>query len=59
MAVSVVNIAGKFATIDALHAYKIIARMNDYHFRTIFPPDRWGIHALDDNAGFRYHALCR
>lgn len=35
MAVSVVNIAGKFATIDALHAYKIIARMNDYHFKLV------------------------
>jgi mannose-6-phosphate isomerase-like protein (cupin superfamily) len=35
MDVSVVNIEEKFKTIDELHAYKIIAQMNDYHFKLV------------------------
>lgn len=35
MAIAVVNIEEKFRKIDELHAYKIIARMNGYHFKLV------------------------
>ncbi len=33
--ISVVNIAGKFAKVREMHSYKIIAQMNDYHFKLV------------------------
>jgi mannose-6-phosphate isomerase-like protein (cupin superfamily) len=33
--ISVVNIDEKFSKIDALHSYKIIARMNNYYFKLV------------------------
>lgn len=35
MGISVVNIDEKFSKIDALHSYKIIARMNNYYFKLV------------------------
>jgi mannose-6-phosphate isomerase-like protein (cupin superfamily) len=35
MSVAVVNFAEKFAKIDKLHAYKLVARMNDYDFKLV------------------------
>lgn len=35
MDVSVINVKGKFRQIKELHSYKIIARMNDYHFKLV------------------------
>lgn len=35
MSIAVVNLTEKFARIDELHAYKLVARMNDYHFKLV------------------------
>lgn len=35
MAISVVNIEKKFELIEELHAYKVIAQMNNYYFNNI------------------------
>ena len=35
MDISVVNFEEKFGKINDLHAYKIIAQMNDYHFKLV------------------------
>ena len=35
MDVNVVNIRQKFSKIDELHSYKVIAQMNDYHFKIV------------------------
>ena len=35
MDISVVNLDQKFSNIHELHAYKIIAQMNDYHFKLV------------------------
>jgi mannose-6-phosphate isomerase-like protein (cupin superfamily) len=35
MKVPVINFAEKFARIDELHAYKLAAQMNDYHFKLV------------------------
>jgi mannose-6-phosphate isomerase-like protein (cupin superfamily) len=35
MKVPVINFAEKFARIDELHAYKLVAQMNDYHFKLV------------------------
>ena len=35
MGISVVNIDEKFRQIDELHSYKIIAQMNNYHFKLV------------------------
>ena len=35
MSIPVINFAEKFGKIGELHSYKIIAQMNDYHFKLI------------------------
>lgn len=35
MALSVVNISEKFAKVNELHAYKVIAQMNNYYFKIV------------------------
>lgn len=35
MGISVVNLEDKFAKIKELHAYKVVAQMNDYHFKLV------------------------
>jgi mannose-6-phosphate isomerase-like protein (cupin superfamily) len=35
MSIAVVNFAEKFAKINELHAYKLVAEMNDYHFKLV------------------------
>lgn len=35
MKVRVVNFADKFAGIGELHSYKLVAQMNDYHFKLV------------------------
>lgn len=35
MSIQVVNFAEKFARIKGLHEYKLIAEMNDYHFKLV------------------------
>lgn len=35
MNIAVVNLTEKFARIDELHAYKLVAQMNDYHFKLV------------------------
>ena len=35
MKVRVINFADKFDRIDELHAYKLVAQMNDYHFKLV------------------------
>jgi mannose-6-phosphate isomerase-like protein (cupin superfamily) len=35
LAVEVINFAEKFTKIKELHSYKLIARMNDYHFKLV------------------------
>lgn len=35
MDTKVVNIEEKFSKLDELHAYKIIAQMNDYYFKIV------------------------
>lgn len=35
MGIPVINFEDKFAKINELHAYKLIAQMNDYHFKLV------------------------
>ena len=35
MTVSVVNFEEKFGKIKELHAYKVVARMNEYYFKLV------------------------
>jgi mannose-6-phosphate isomerase-like protein (cupin superfamily) len=35
MGISVINFQEKFGKIHELHSYKIIAQMNDYHFKVV------------------------
>lgn len=35
MKIRVINFADKFARIGELHAYKLVAQMNDYHFKLV------------------------
>jgi mannose-6-phosphate isomerase-like protein (cupin superfamily) len=35
MNVAVVNLAEKASSIKELHAYKVVAQMNDYHFKMV------------------------
>lgn len=35
MSIQVVNFEEKFAKIEELHTYKLIAQMNDYHFKLV------------------------
>ncbi|BBB90990.1 MAG TPA: cupin domain-containing protein [Methylomusa anaerophila] len=35
MSIAVINLAEKFGKIKELHSYKLVARMNDYHFKLV------------------------
>lgn len=35
MGIPVINIADKLASFDELHAYKVVAQMNDYQFKLV------------------------
>lgn len=35
MGIPVINFEGKFAQIKELHSYKLVAQMNDYHFKLV------------------------
>ncbi|MDT8899984.1 cupin domain-containing protein [Anaeroselena agilis] len=35
MSIAVVNFSEKFSRIGELHAYKLVAQMNDYHFKLV------------------------
>ncbi len=35
MKIPVIDFADKFARIEELHAYKLVAQMNDYHFKLV------------------------
>lgn len=35
MSIAVVNFEAKFAKIGQLHVYKLVAQMNDYHFKLV------------------------
>jgi len=35
MKVPVINFADKFARIEEFHAYRLVAQMNDYHFKLV------------------------